>query len=451
MSKTPNILFIVTDDHRADALGAAGHPVVRTPALDALASRGVRFSRAAHMGSLMPAVCSPARAALLTGVNPLKAAAAPGVYPDTGSGVALIRPDLQTLPQLLAAAGYQTFLTGKWHNDTESLLAGFSDGEMIFESGMCSHNDVPVRSRAEIAAAAPKRTAPGFSTEVFCGAAERFIRERTDPRPFFAWVALTSPHDPRMPPPEWRRLYEPEAKLPLPPSFRPEPAFDNGELAIRDELLVSKPLTPAVIREHLADYYGMISHQDEHIGRVLTALRATGREENTIVVYVGDHGLALGSHGLLGKQNLYEHSLRVPLIVAGPGIARGEVSEGLVYSFDLFATLLEQVGVPVPAGVDARSFGVQLRTPAQPARSVQFGFYRSCQRMTCAGDWKLIEYRPPAGNTQRELFNLAADALELDNRANDPATELIQTKLLAQLHKQRRTFGDQWMTLGTTP
>jgi len=447
MPKPPNILFIATDDHRADALGAARHPVVRTPALDALAARGMRFSRAAHMGSLMPAVCSPARAALLTGVNPLAADAAPGIRPDAGSGVARIRPDLKTLPQLFAAAGYETFLTGKWHNDTAALLAGFTAGEAIFESGMCAHTAVPVRSRAEIAQGAPKRFADGFSTEVFCGATEKFIRGHGRAKPFFAWVALTSPHDPRTPPPQWRRLYEPVAKLPLPPSFLPEPAFDNGELAIRDELLAPKPLTPEVIREHLADYYGMISHQDEHLGRVLAALQATGQEENTVVVYAGDHGLALGSHGLLGKQNLYEPSLRVPLIVAGPGVTRGAVCDQFVYAFDLFATVLEQAGLAVPAGVDARSFAAQLRAPGMPARTDQFGFYRDCQRMTRRGDWKLIEYRPAGGRARRELFNLATDPGELDDRSGDPAQAPILQRLRAQLRAQQAEFGDRWLHL----
>lgn len=441
-STPPNILVVLADDHASAAISALGHPVVRTPNLDSLVADGVTFSRIQIMGGFMPAVCAPSRACLLTGRNAVKADACPALVKGPTYEVAL-PPDAPTLPQVFGQAGYQTFITGKWHNDLPALLRSFESGEAIFHGGMCDHDKVPVRSRHEIEAGLPPRVAPGFSTEIFCRAAETFLRHRDQARPFFACVALTSPHDPRTPPAEFRALY-PTKEIPLPANFRPEHGFDNGELHIRDEQLAPSPRDADTVREHLAGYYGMISHHDAWLGRLLATLRETGADENTIVVYTSDHGLALGSHGLLGKQNLYEHSIRVPLIMKGPGLPRGRPCASLAYSFDLYATLCDLAGIAPPDDLDSRSLLPALLPPMRSIREELGSLYMDCQRALTTGRWKLIKYRV-GGRERVQLFDLATDPDEIEDRSAHAEFAPLVADLTRRLHAWQRQIGDPWM------
>lgn len=444
----PNILFIVTDDHQSDAIGAAGSTVVQTPVLDALAARGMRFSRAALMGSILPAVCSPARASLLTGMNPFAASLASPIS-DSPAAFTSVRPDLPTLPGILGSHGYQTFITGKWHNDRAALLRSFKQGEAIFLNGMCDHDKVPVNTLEGIRNDTPATIGEGFSTTLFCDAAIRLIDQTAKDRPFFGWLALTSPHDPRTPPAVYRAQYRPE-DLPLPANFKPEPTVDNGELHVRDEMLVPKPLQPDRLREELADYYGMITHQDAEIGRVLDHLAAKGRLGDTIIVYIGDHGLALGRHGLLGKQNMYEHSLRTPFIMAGPGVPLGSVNSDLVYSYDVVPTLLKLAAVSFPGKLDGRDLSQAHwgTTPTSEHPQERFHFYKDLQRALTTKRWKLIEYRTPRGSTT-ELFDLQTDPLELNNRADDPDCRSLLNDLRHRLVREQHRWGDQLCPLSS--
>jgi len=440
----PNVLLVIADDHRHDPLGAGGHPVVRTPALDALAARGTRFAQAYHMGGLIAAVCSPARASLLTGRHVVAANAAPEASSDPACKVA-IPAGLATLPEIFRRAGYETFLTGKWHNDPAALHRSFTAGRRIFIGGMSDHTRVPLHdySPAGDYSGAP-HFETGFSTELFCDAAIDFLAARPGaPAPFFLHLSLTSPHDPRTPPGSYANEYAP-ATLPLPPGFLPEHPFDNGEMQIRDETLAPKPLTPPVIRRQLADYYGMIAHQDAQLGRVFAALRRAGLESSTIVVYVSDHGLALGSHGLLGKQNLYEHSVRVPLLLSGPGVPAGRVDHGLAYSLDLFATLAQLAGLAVPSGLDSRA--LLANGAGAPGRAQVFALYKDCQRMVNDGRWKLIRYHVQ-GRETLQLFDLKNDPREEHNRIREPAQRENTARLSRLLAAWQQSIGDRWMPL----
>ena len=205
--------------------------------------------------------------------------------------------------------------------------------------------------------------------------------------------------------------------------------FDNGHLHGRDESLAAHPRDPDEVRRHIADYYGMISHLDAQIGRLLDALQAAGLADDTIVVYTADHGLAVGQHGLLGKQNVYDHSLRVPLLVRGPGIPAGQRREGLCYLHDVFPTILDLAGVPVPSGCEGISLVPVLDGREVGTRDAVFASFQggqslapdeSQQRMVRRGDVKLIETYL-AGLTHCQLFNLADDPWETRNLADDPA------------------------------
>jgi len=426
-ARARNVLFLFADDMQADAIAALGHPVVKTPNLDRLVQEGFTFRQCYIMGSVMPAVCIPSRAMLWSGRSLWKAP------PDLA--------DTLTLPQWLREHGFETFITGKWHNGRPSLARSFSQGAAIFFGGMSDHYRVPFFDFDPTGKylASSQRRGDQFSTELFADAAIEFLRQYPGERPFFALVSFTAPHDPRTPPTEYAQMYRPEA-IPVRANFYPEHPFDNGELRVRDELLAPFPRTPEIVQEHLAAYYGMITHMDAQIGRILEALRQSPFAGETLIVFSADNGLAVGQHGLLGKQNLYEHSIRVPLILAGPEISHGH-SEALVYLHDLFPTVCELLKVPVPGGLEGQSLLPILEGRAQAGRAHLIFAYRSEQRAIRCGDWKLIRYRV-GGKETLQLFHLKEDSEEKTNLAEDPRHETVRNSLLSLLDKELAVAGD---------
>jgi arylsulfatase A-like enzyme len=234
-------------------------------------------------------------------------------------------------------------------------------------------------------------------------------------------------------------LYRPE-DLPLPPNFLGGHAFDNGELHVRDELLAGFPRTPEEVRRHLAEYYAMISHLDDQIGRLLNLVEARGLLANTILVLAGDNGLALGQHGLFGKQSCYEHSVRVPLVLAGPGLPRDSRTAACAYLFDIFPTLCELTGLPLPDSVQGRSLVPNLRDPAAPGRDFLYLAYTDKHRAVKDQRYKLIEYVVGGRHTMTQLFDLAADPWETRNLAAEPA----QSGTLARLRRELERCRDEW-------
>ena len=405
MPSQPNILFMIADDHRFDAIGAMGDATVQTPVLDALMARGTTFRQTHIMGSLVGAVCVPSRAAVLTSASLFR------------SGMQEINRELAVWPQVMREAGYHTFATGKWHNDKQTFTNSFAEGAKIFFGGMSSHFEVPVFDY-DASGAYPntaKYIGEKFSTEMFTDEAVQFLQDydaAAASAPFFLYLAFTSPHDPRTPPGEYASMYPP-AEIPVPENFMPEHPFDNGEMRIRDEVLAPFPRTPEIVQQHIADYYGMISHMDAEIGRVLKTLEATGQLENTLIIYTADHGLAVGQHGLLGKQNLYSHSIRVPSIFAGPGVPQGKTVDALTYLYDVFPTVCELTAVACPDTVEGRSLVPLMNDSAERVRETVFAAYRDIQRTVSDGRWKLIRYyvseETGAGTNRIQLFDLAND------------------------------------------
>lgn len=433
LDTAPNILWILSDDQRADTVAALGNETIKTPALDRLVRTGTSFSSAYCMGSTSGAVCAPSRYMMMTGRSLHRL---PGNVFNIPAGEI-------TLPQKLRDAGWNTFFSGKWHSGKASFRRSFTAGGEIFFGGMGSHTKLLVHDFDPEGKYPNEKRHPlkSFSSTAFTDAAIEFIEQqgRIEERsPFLACVFFTAPHDPRTPPAEYKNMY-PAKQMPLPGNFLPEHPFDNGEMTIRDEKLAPWPRTSEVVKEHISDYYGMISQLDTQVGRLLKALHENGLSEDTIVIFTSDHGLAVGSHGLLGKQNLYEHSTRVPLLVAGPGISAGKQIDAPVYLHDLVATISEWAGIEPPEKSEGMSLSGLVSGSEGNWREGIYTAYKNVQRAVRIGEWKLIHY-PALNRTQ--LFHLETDPEEKLDVSEIPENETIQKKLLVQLQDFRMAAGD---------
>lgn len=422
----PNILFLFADDMRADTIAAHGNPHIRTPTLDSIARRGFSFRNAYVFGGDSGAVCVASRAMLMSGRTLF--------HVETKT-----LADAPLLPEVLGRAGYTTFGTGKWHNGEASWLRAFKKGRTVMFGGMSNHLEVPVKDLGPDGQLTPRRIETTFSSELFANSAIDFLRSYDDAAPFFAYVAFTAPHDPRQPPPEFRQPYY-DALPPLPPNFRAQFPFDNGAMkGGRDENLGAWPRTERMVRDQLAEYYGMVTHLDGQIRRVLDALDASGHARNTIVIFAADNGLAIGSHGLLGKQSVFEHSTRVPMVVMGPGIPAGRESQALTYLHDLYPTITGLTGVTPPDGLDGGSVASEWQGDAPHTRASLFTVYTKTQRAVRDDRWKLIAY-PDLGYLQ--LFDLQSDPFEMTNLADEPARKADVTRLLGLMREWQSRQGD---------
>lgn len=447
--KRPNIILLVADDHRLQSIGGYGDRQVRTPNLDEMMREGTSFHRTYTMGGTVAAVCVPARAALHTGVGWFRASR--DYRSDIIEEQIAISPELPTLGAVLGQAGYRTFATGKWHNDKSSFAASFQDAAGIFFGGDGDPMQLPVHDFDPVGAYPDEKAYVDgrFSTDLFADKAIECLRSHAANSardPLFLYVAFTSPHDPRSAPEPFGSSYSPN-DIVLTDNAWPAHPFDNGELEIRDERLEAWPRKSANIRRHIVDYYGMISHMDARIGDIVRTVRETGLEDDTVMIYTSDHGLALGQHGLMGKQNLYEHSVLVPLIAKGPDIPCGRNIDALAQQYDLFPTICELAGVSVPKGVDGMSLIPHfVGGNAVPGRTEVGAVYRDLQRMICDGKWKLIRYYRAdgdcAGTECLQLFDLENDPLELCNLAYLSEYAGCVAALIAKLEAWMLCHGD---------
>jgi arylsulfatase A-like enzyme len=420
----PNILFLFADDQRADTIAAWGNKFIRTPTLDRLVGRGFSFRNNYCFGSNSRAVCVPSRAMLMSGRTWLDVNA-------NLNGVKL-------LPELLRDSGYTVFATGKWHNGQPSFHRAFGRGKSVFFGGMNDHTQVHVAD-VEGGRVFDQRVAPKFSSEQFADTAIEFLESHRRPEPFFCYVAFTAPHDPRNPPEKYREMYY-QLRPPLPANFLPQHPFDNGLMkGVRDENLAPYPRTKEVISDQLCEYYGHITFLDEQIARILAALERTGRAQNTIIIYTADHGLALGSHGLLGKQSVYEHSMKSPLVIAGPGVPHGE-TRAFTYLFDLFPTICGLAGVNPPEKMAGESLQRLWAGTRTQIRDSVFLPFQNVIRSVRDERWKLIVY-PPINH--RQLFDLQKDLDEIHDLAGDVKHAGEIDRLTALIKSWQAKVGDK--------
>ena len=438
-----NFLVIVTDDQRSDTIAALGNPRISTPNLDWLVKIGLTFENFICSNPL----CVPSRAEILTGRTGFQN----GVL---GMGREKINPKLTLWPQAMAAGGYHAWYSGKWMNDGSPTTRGYHETRGLFSSGGGTwKRDELVRGRKD-------RLITGYRNWTFkdkngkpelrkgigltsltdkyiANGAMEFLKRKTD-QPFFLHVNFTGPHDPLIYPPGYEKKYT-GAQMKLPVSFKPRHPFDHGNLAGRDEKLLPWPRTAADVKDELAVYYAVVDHIDQQVGRLLGQLRADGRLTNTYVIFTSDHGLAIGSHGLMGKQNMYNHTIRVPFLIAGPGLAKGKRVSAFGFLRDMYPTVCELAGIKVPKTVHAKSLVPVLRGQ-QNVNALGYGYFRDVQRMVWDGKSKLIYY-PKLKKYQ--LFDLGKDPHELADLAGLPASQARVQRLQRSLAQWFHDQGDE--------
>ncbi|MFV0443271.1 MAG: sulfatase-like hydrolase/transferase [Planctomycetaceae bacterium] len=433
-SQQPNVLFLLADDQRPDTIHALGNDIIRTPHLDQLVREGTAFTRAV---TAIP-ICVASRAEILTGRDGLQNGKA-----DFGFSPA---KQVTCWAEAMSAAGYDTGYVGKWHTTGRPSARGYARSIGLYSGGGGRFPlTVPVDWKGKPVTGYsgwvfqtddrqlfPERgvgLTPDIS-EQFATAAIEFIATPRD-RPFFLHVNFTAPHDPLMLPSRYRDAYDPD-EMPLPANFAPQHPFDHGNFAGRDEVLFHWPRMPDETRRALAVYYSVIEHLDEQIGHILHALERAGQRENTIVIYSSDHGLAIGSHGLRGKQNMYDHSIGVPLIFRGPGITANRKTPAQCYLRDLYPTVCDLCRVPVPKTVQGTSLRPVLQGEREQLYDAVFCHYRDSQQMIRTDEWKYIVY-PLVG--VKQLFHLSEDPAEQRNIVNEPEYQTVANDLRLRLQR----------------
>jgi iduronate 2-sulfatase len=439
-SARPNVLLICVDDLKP--IGGCYGGTAKTPHLDRLAARGVLFERA----YCNQAVCAPSRNALLTGLRPSTV----GIY-DLGTNFRKATPDAVTLPQHFKAHGYRTEGLGKifhvghgnkedpasWsvpHWKADVVAYARKDEGMTREEALFSNKaaaGLPRGAAVESADVADDAYPDGAL------ATEAVRRLRAARGPFFLAVGFVKPHLPFCAPKRYWDLYDP-ALLPLaerrmPPAGAPAYAPTTwGELRQYRGIPEQGALPDDLQRTLVHGYHAATSYMDAQLGRVLDALDKTGLARNTIVVLWGDHGWHLGDHGQWCKHSNYEEAARIPLLIAAPGVPAGARTAGLVESVDLYPTLCELAGLPVPPGLDGAGFAAALRTPASLGKDSVLHVYPRGRRLGRAlrtARHRLIEWKAPgepAESAELELYDYIQDPGETGNLASEQP-EVVRT------------------------
>ena len=413
-AQKPNILFILTDDQAPHTLSTYGNKVCYTPNIDRLASSGIVLDRAYHMGSMSGAVCSPSRTMIMSGRTlwHLPARGKKHLKKEEGkaSGADILN---NTIPAVFNRAGYETFRTCKNGNSYGLANALFQ----IVKDKSCRNADEENGSQ-------------WHGRQVL-----NFLNERSsrkEKKPFMIHFGFSHPHDARTGRADLLKKYgavncvDPPSQINpksprLPASWLPEHPFHHGHPGLRDEERVPGVKTSrseATVRNELGREYACIENIDEQVGLIMKKLKDIGELENTFVIFTADHGIAVGRHGLMGKQNLYEHSWRVPFIASGPGIRAGTRAPGNAYLLDVLPTICDLAGIEIPDTVQGKSLQPVLTGERKFVREVVYGAYcggtKPGMRSVRKGDWKLIKYDLLEGEVREtQLFNLNQNPQEL--------------------------------------
>lgn len=439
----PNVLFIFADDQCFETVHAFGHESIETPNLDRLVESGVSFTDAYNQGSWTGAVCVASRTMLNTGRFLWKAK-------QVDKTCEKEREAGRFWSEYLKQAGYDTYMSGKWHIKADAEKA--FDHVVHVRPGM--PNQTPTGYNRPIDGV-PDPWCPwdpkfeGFWkdgthwSEVLGNDGVGFLSEaaRRD-KPFFMYLAFNAPHDPRQSPKSFVDRY-PLDTVDVPANFLPEYPYKDSigcSKGLRDEKLAPFPRTEHAVKVHRQEYYAIITHMDVQVGRILDALEASGKAKNTYIFFTADHGLAVGHHGLLGKQNLYDHSVRVPFIVTGPGVPKGVKNDTPIYLQDVMPTTLDLAGVDGPEHVQFKSLVPLVRGKSKDHYDAVYGGYLDLQRSVKQDGYKLLLYPKIA---KVRLYHVAADPNEMEDLADDPGQLPRMKKLFARLLGLQKETGDE--------
>lgn len=457
-SDKPNILFIFADDQTFASLGAL-NPEVRTPNLDKLLRSGTFFMNAYNQGAFSPAVCVASRTMLVTGSFLWKAAGFSSKANNRDKNAPPRMPEYFVpqrepsgyWPLEMKAAGYETYLAGKWHLPFKP--QELFDHVGTVRGGMPNQSDV--RYERAFNPNEPDTWSPydesfgGYWkggkhwSEVLCDETLAFLEQsRNSQHPFFMYIAFNAPHDPRQSPKEYVDMY-PLDKISVPENFMPLYPYHEeigAGKSLRDEKLAPFPRTEYSIKVNRREYYALISHLDTQIGRILEALKKTAQDKNTYIIFSADHGLAVGDHGFIGKQNMYEASMKVPLIIAGPGVKKNHRVPAFVYLQDIMPTTLDIAGAKKPDYVDYHSLLPLAKGDSRKsAYDAVYGGYMGTQRMIRDERYKMIIY--PVPNVVR-LYDLETDPKEMKDLASDVKYRPVMENLFARFRKLQEEVGD---------
>lgn len=474
MAEQPNIIMILCDELRADALSCYGNPIVQTPNIDRLAAAGTRFSQC----FVTQPTCTPSRASILTGCYPsaLRSRMVGCYTPD----------DPRFLPRVLSGKGYRTASIGKLHlvpqaaepeivaqrlASDEATYYGFQEVDLVNGHGSrCFGNcysrwlrDSAPDLEGRLADVEPYETGvncwrwnlpeQAHSSHYIADRAVDFLEAATE-QPFFLHISFPDPHYPFTVPEPWASLYEPaDMPPPIPPItesvdmprlhervYRGPQARSSASERPRDHVIGTPPhnyaeLAPEDWQQVKAIYYGMVSLVDHSIGKIIDAVDRLGLRDNTLILFLSDHGDYLGDHGMYGKGLPYESALRTPLIARGPGIAAGHRIDSVESTLDITPTLLDMADIAEPEGLQGRSLKGLLSGAGAPRPSVALvenddDFIALRMRSLITPQWRLTYYLNQAWG---ELIDREQDPWEMRNLWHDPAHAAVKQQLLARL------------------
>jgi len=349
----------------------------------------------------------------------------------------------------LKKAGYETYFTGKWHVRADATKA--FDHAVHIRPGMPNQTKTGYNRPID---GQPDPWSPydtkfeGFWkggkhwSGVVADDAEIYMANAAkSDKPFFMYLAFNAPHDPRQSPKKFIDMY-PLSRIKLPINFLPEYPFKDKigcSKGLRDERLAPFPRTENAVKVNRQEYYALITHMDVQIGRILAALKKTGKADNTWIFFSADHGLAVGHHGLMGKQNLYEHSTRVPFMVVGPGVPKNASIDTPIYLQDVMPTTLELAGIAKPDHVDFTSLMPLIKGQKTTPYDAVYGAYLGVNRSVTYQGYKLLMY-PKVPKAR--LFNLKDDPDEMIDLADDPKYKATMKKLFAKFLELQKETGD---------
>ncbi|MGI9239155.1 MAG: sulfatase family protein [Verrucomicrobiales bacterium] len=439
----PNIVLVLTDDHRYDAMGFLGHPFLETPNLDRLAAEGAHLEKAYVTTSL----CSPSRASILTGLYAHNHRVVDNYNP--------VDESLTFFPQLLQEAGYQTAFIGKWHmGDSEVKQRGFDhwvsfrgQGVYVPDPAMLKAKGrfVPQATNSGFNVNGKKVAQKGYITDELTGYAEEWLADRDSEKPFFLYLSHKGVHADFLPPDRHAFKYD-KVEIPMPPNPVTDPAaFTDAPMWVRNQNNSRHGVefayyTGLDMAKYYRRYCEALLAVDDSVGRLLTSLEGSGELENTVFLYLGDNGFLFGEHGLIDKRCAYEESVRIPMLLRYPGgIAAGSKVGQIVANIDVAPTLLDAAGVPTPAEMDGRSFWALARGEevADWREHLLYEYYwernypQTPTTHALIGErFKYIRYHGVWDLD--ELYDVRTDPHERKNLFNDPA----QAERVAAMNRQ---------------